>query len=95
LIRGNNFPLDKITPTWYNEVTLEKERAMDKCIKCGSSWEDDDWYFDSWECEGDTAWQRITCNKCGFAWNCVYTFSHHEDADTLEVLPDNERVNNE
>ena len=61
---------------------------MDKCIKCGNSWDEDEWTFGDWECDGDSAWQRITCNKCGFAWNCVYIFSHHEDAETLELLDD-------
>ncbi len=61
---------------------------MDKCIKCGETegYNDGDWNLDEWECDGETAWQRITCNKCGFAWNTVYTFSHYEDADTLEEI---------
>ena len=71
---------------------------MDKCIKCGNSWDEDEWTFGNWECDGNSAWQRITCNKCGFAWNCVYVFSHHEDAETLELLDDDitdkENLNN-
>ena len=71
---------------------------MDKCIKCGNSWDEDEWTFSNWECDGNSAWQRITCNKCGFAWNCVYVFSHHEDAETLELLDDDitdkENLNN-
>ena len=71
---------------------------MDKCIKCGNSWDEDEWTFGNCECDGNSAWQRITCNKCGFAWNCVYVFSHHEDAETLELLDDDitdkENLNN-
>lgn len=61
---------------------------MDKCPKCGltEGYDSEEWNLDDWECDGETTWQRITCTACGFAWNAVYTFSHYEDADTLEVI---------
>ncbi len=60
---------------------------MDTCPKCKmTDGYDDDWNLDMWECDGERAWQRITCTKCGFSWNAVYSFLHYEDADTLEEI---------
>ena len=58
---------------------------MDKCIKCGNSWDEDEWTFGNWECDGNSAWQRITCNKCGFAWNCVMGYIEQVDRLTARI----------
>lgn len=58
---------------------------MEKCPKCGNN-DSDSWDLSAWECDGEFVWYSVTCDRCGFMWNCVYSFSHYEDADTMEVI---------
>ena len=63
---------------------------MEKCPKCGND-DSCNWDMPAFECDGDEAWQTITCDQCGYAWNTVYKFSHYEDADTMEVINENSK----
>ena len=58
---------------------------MEKCPKCGNN-DFVSWDLSAWECDGEFVWQAVTCDQCGFMWNCVYSFSHYEDAETMEVI---------
>ena len=53
---------------------------FDVCPKCGSK----DIEYGSYEYD-DEIWQPQACNKCGFNWQAVYTFSHNENQDGIEL----------
>lgn len=58
--------------------------ASQKCLQCGSR----DIRGHYMNCDEESAWRTIECEKCGFQWNEVFTFSHNEDVVTCAELPD-------
>ena len=54
----------------------------EECPKCGS----DELEADYLNCDETTAWRTITCPRCKFMYNEVFTFSHNEDIVTCAEL---------
>ena len=58
------------------------------CPKCKS----ESITANSFDIDGDIAWQEVVCSECGYAWNDVYTFSRAEMLDTDKEIDENGNI---
>ena len=72
----------------YREDGNIKDGAFYECPKCKS----DEIYGGNWDCDGDTVWQKVTCDNCDFQWNEAYYFFRAETCDTCEPIDENGNV---